>query len=465
MGLRNDLDAPPHKKELPAKKGKPGIRDEEVCQILNLKKNLDYSDILIKYASKYLKLGWDLVGVNARGETHLEIDFREPEEFWAQKLTDLGMQGIQVNLGVRTGNPSRLVVLEVHRRESLPPFNQRGDWGSGCVAEVGKEREQHYYTVPRGWQPPPSYFLESFQIMVFGEEGMVLAPPSLEPQAQAPLRWLRPPWENPPTRPSPALCKFLKESAPSLERESLSTLPPVPPWAEIYPRITRYPAVLQALLAPSPHPEEYYRNLLAAARGVGLTDTQLLLGILWHAPMQSSSHLPNREEYLKRLVEQDGTGKKAPSPDDQGPPTEDFPEPGPAAQEGRLETAREPPAGEGVPSTTDRPPGPWGREWSKGRAQPQSPQDQVHLQEEKGEMYDSWAELFRLGRDHLIVERRRYEAMIYELGKLGAWQEFLRQQQRDNRLLREKIEAQWARELEYFRQLSFKGEKRGWRKW
>lgn len=80
-------------------------------------------------------------------------------------------------------------------------------------------------------------------------------------------------------------------------------------------------------------------------------------------------------------------------------------------------------------------------------------------------MYDSWAELFRLGRDHLIVERRRYEAMIYELGKLGAWQEFLRQQQRDNRQLREKIEAQWARELEYFRQLSFKGDKRGWRKW
>lgn len=464
MGPQQDRDEQKLKPEQPVKKGKPGIREEEVCQILNLKKNLDYSDILIKYASKYLKLGWDLVGVNARGEAHLEIDFRGPEEFWSQKLTALGMQGIQVNLGVRTGNPSRLIVLEVHRRESLPPFNQRGDWGSGCVAELGQDREQHYYAVPRGWQPPPSYFLESFQIMVFGEEGMVLAPPSLDPEGQAPLRWLRPPWETPPTRPSPALCKFLKESAPSLE-EATAAIPQVPTWAEIYPQITKYPTVLQALLAPSPSPEEYYLNLLAAARGVGLSDAQILMGILWHAPMGDGGQISNRGEYFKKLVELTASGRERLT---QGT-AESRPE---ATREGREPSLgpavadKEPRDRGGVPSAALRPSGLWQRAGSKDKSSHgSSTPGSNHFQEESEEMYDSWAELFRLGRDHLIVDRRRYEAMIYELGKLGAWQEILRQQQRDNRQLREKIEAQWARELEYFRQLSLKGDKRGWRKW
>jgi len=203
MVNQKDLNEQRQEARVPVRNRKAGVREEEVCQILNLKKNLDYSHVLIKYANKYLKLGWNLVAVNAQGQTAQDLDFRQPEEVWSPKLTAMGMEGLQINLGVRTGRSSRLLVLEVHRDASLAPFNQRGDWGSGCVAEVGNDREQHYYMLPRGWQPPSSYFLESFQIMVFGEEGLVLAPPSLEPKAQATLRWLRPPWENP--RPDPAL--------------------------------------------------------------------------------------------------------------------------------------------------------------------------------------------------------------------------------------------------------------------
>jgi hypothetical protein len=310
MVNQKDHDGQRPKKQVPVRHAKAGVREEEVCQIYNLKKNLDYSDILIKYANKYLKLGWDLVAVNAQGEAALDLDFRQPEELWSPKLTSMGLEGLQINLGVRTGRPSRLLVLEVHRDESLAPFNQRGDWGSGCVAEVGHDREQHYYMVPRGWQPPSSYFLESFQIMVFGEEGMVLAPPSLEPQAQTTMRWLRPPWENPPTRPSPALCKFLKESSPSLLEADLSSPPQVPTWAEIYPNITRYPSVLQALLAPAPQPEDYYRALVAAARTAGLDDPQMILGLLWHAPLGDNGHLTQRWEYFQRLVSGDDDGEQ-----------------------------------------------------------------------------------------------------------------------------------------------------------
>src|SRR3974377_1443042 len=166
---QKDHDGKPLKGQVPARHIKARIREEEVCQIYNLNENRDYSDVLIKYASKYIKLGWDLVAVNTQEETALDLDFRQPEEVWSPKLTTMGLGGLQINLGVRTGKPSRLLVLEVPRDESLAPFNQRGDWGSGWVAEVDNDREQHYYMVPRGWQPPPSYFLESFQIMVFGE--------------------------------------------------------------------------------------------------------------------------------------------------------------------------------------------------------------------------------------------------------------------------------------------------------
>jgi hypothetical protein len=465
-----DHDDKRHQDQVPARHVKAGVREEEVCQIYNLKKNLDYSDVLIKYASKYIKLGWDLVAVNAQAETALDLDFRQPEEVWSPKLTTMGLEGFQINLGVRTGRPSRLLVLEVHRDASLAPFNQRGDWGSGCVAEVGNDREQHYYMVPRGWQPPASYFLESFQIMVFGEEGMVLAPPSLEPQAQATMRWLRPPWENPPTRPSPALCKFIKDSSPPLMESAPPALPQVPTWAEIYPSITRYPSVLQALVAPAAKPEEYYRTLVAAAREAGLEDPQLILGLLWHAPMGDGGHQPQRWEYFQRLVRGDDAEEQEKHLPEMRrprnprvPPPPGMVSPGPKKEAGAaagngeaLPEAGLPEVPPGAPAAGSRLRREEGRRTNGNGRAPQP---------EGEEYFDSWAELFRLGRDNLVVERRRYEAMIYELGKLGAWQDFFKGQQRETRNLREKIEAQWNRELEFFRQLNSKNDKKGWRKW
>jgi len=64
------------------------------------------------------------------------------------------------------------------------------------------------------------------------------------------------------------------------------------------------------------------------------------------------------------------------------------------------------------------------------------------------------------------VERRRYEAMIYELGKLGALQDFFKREHRQNKALRDKLESQWTKELEYLRQLVAKKTKKGWyRSW
>lgn len=424
----------------PERAFKPGIREEELCQIINLRKNLDYSEILIKYAQKYLTLGWELVAVNAQGGMPLDLDFRRPEEEWSSRLAAMGLEGIQVNLGIRTGRPSRLLVLEVHREESRPPFHQRGEWSSACVAEVGTSREQHYYVTPRGWQPPPSYFLESFQVMVFGEEGLVLAPPSLEPRANAALRWLKPPWESPPTRPSPALCKFLRESAPSLMEGSFFSPPPVPTWGEIYPHIIPHPPLLQALLTPAASQEEYYRNLVTAARRVGLSDSHLLLGLLWHAPLGDGPRNPQRWRQFQELIREER------EPPGEGESPEGFP----GAKTGGSSA--------GYPCQP-------GSIQETGVKAPAGPEARGARGASPGECWDSWADPLRLGRDTLLVDRHRYEAMIYELGKLGAWQEFFKQQQRENRQLREKIEAQWQRQLEFFRHLASKNGKKGWRPW
>jgi len=473
MADQKDREEPRRAAQKKPRNFRAGVREEEVCQIYNLKKNLDYSDILIKYANKYLKMGWDLVAVNALGETPLDLDFREPEDVWSAKMTSMGLEGVQVNLGVRTGSPSRLLVLEVHRFESLAPFNQRGEWSSGCVAEVGTDREQHYFVVPRGWPPPPSYFLESFQVMIFGEEGMVLAPPSLEPKAQANLRWLRPPWENPPHRPSPALCKFLKDSVPSLSQAVVPSYPQVPTWAEIYSSITGCPSVLQALLAPAATPEKYYEALVAAARGAGFEDPHTLLGLLWHAPLGDGGQMPQRWEYFQGLVGQSNIRKsRHPNPRECASPTGNgspSPHPGNAspAPEGNSTdgTSRDEPApGAGYPSPSPGAPPPAGTRWPRDGTHGANGNGRGTLPEGE-EYFDSWAEFFRFSRENLVVERRRYEAMIYELGKLGAWQDFFKKQNRENKGLREKIEAQWTRELEFFRELASKNTKKGWRKW
>lgn len=462
------------KEEMALRRVPAGIREEEACQILNLQRNLDYSDALVQYSLKYLRMGWDLLAVNFKGEAALDLDFGLNQQLWADKLTGLGLEGIQVNLGVRTGTPSRLLVLEVHREESLSPFNQRGEWCSGCVAEVGLEREQHYYALPKGWQPPASFFMETLQVMVFGEGGVVLVPPSLEPRAQSNLRWLRPPWESPPTRPSPGLCKLIKERAPALPQANLRAEPLMPPWTEIYPLISGHPEVLQALLEPAPTSESYYLHLLQTAKAVGLENPQVLFGLLWHAPLGNSHSHPHRTEYLSALVKRTLAGVE-----------ESLPwQPEPALNAGAAAAPCDQPSDGGGP-----PDGAWPQDNLPGLSPPRHSAEGSPLaaasrerMESPGlgkpangrgvvqpgwhDIYEAWTEMCRFSHENLVVERRRYEAMIYELGKLGALSDIFKRENQQNKALREKLESQWTKELDYLRQLVGQKTKKGWyRSW
>jgi hypothetical protein len=432
------------------------IQEEEFCRILDLRKNLQFSDVLIQYMSHYLSLGWHLAAVNSQNRVNQSLDFQEPKAAWSQKLIELSLDGIELNVGVRTGSASGLLVLEVQKQGRVFPF-RRGDWSSECVAEAGSQFEQHYYTLPEGWQLPASLLLEPFEVKVFGEGNLVMAPPSLEPRTQANWRWLKTPWDCAPSQPPAVLRKIIEFTAPGQE-SSLAT-PVIPAWEEIYPAIASHPTLLQALMNPAPSPESYYQHLLAAAREVGLQESQVLLGLLWHAPLGDARERPQGWKYLQELL----LGGVVAGRLQGGGLQDDKPGQSPGFLERMRAIARDP--GRSVESRRS-PPAPEGDvdsrplsghtaisfEWP-GEEQPGPGYKPGGPRQGKEEPGDSWQEFVRASQENLVVERRRYESMIYELGKLQVWQEICKQERREKKTLNLKLEAQLAREVDYLRQL------------
>jgi hypothetical protein len=305
--------------------------------------------------------------------------------------------------------------------------------------------------------------------MVFGEGGVVLAPPSLEPRAQSNLRWLRPPWESPPPRPSPGLCRFIREHAPVLPQAAPKAEPAALPWSEIYPVISRHPEVLQALLEPAPSAERYYQHLLKTAKAADLEDPQVLFGLLWHAPLGNSHNHPQRAEYLEGLMKQTLAGideilpwepEGAPS----GRPEQSSPPMGPAENAG-CSPGHRPAVSEDLSFEFDFS-FPEAASEKKEPAAPKPANGQGTRQPEWQDIYEAWSQMCRFSHENLVVERRRYETMIYELGKLGALSDFFKRECRQNKALRNKLESQWTKELDHLRQLVGQKTKKGWyRSW
>ncbi len=464
LKMKKDTDAPETHRKIAPEKVSAGVRPDELGRILNLKRDLDYSDVLAKYACRYLQIGWDLVAVNPKGAVDLDLDFHQPQGIWTKRLADLGMEGVQVNLGVRTGSASNLLVLEVRPGEDDFPFGGSDDWRSGCVAEVGGGWEQHYYILPQGWPVPSSTFIDPHRLMVFGAGGLVLAPPSLEPRVQENLRWLRPPWESPPCRPSPRLWEFLQGTVPNAATpEELEDDPAPPAWEDIYGLIATRPVVLQALLAPAADAEEYYLQLLQIALEAGLTDPQVLLGLLWHAPLGDARNRPQGLRELKNLItgstQKDpsqtalervttllqelqgafaalsGAGGQAPAVAPPPPPRQEPPPP-------------PPPVPRNFSAPSPRSQG-WQEPEGKFTLPGQSPTHNLpEVYDQQGAMRVLWRP-----RENISVERDRYEAMLYELGKLGAFHEIQEGFSRENKLLKERIDTQQQKEISRLRRL------------
>ena len=276
------------------------VGQEEIGRIFNLKENLALKDLLVSYVPRYQQLGWVLVGMKSAESSPLELDLGQPAELWAPQLSEMGADQGQINIGIRTGKASNLLVLEVNKGEGALSLDQWGEWRSDCVAEMGGCREQHYYALPLEAQAPPSFFLAP-QVLIYGEGGLLLVPPSLEPQAREPWRWLKPPWESPPLPPKPAVWQFLKEYIPAA-----LVKPEVQSWDEIYRMIAPHGDMLKALLMPPTSQDAYYQGIINTALELGLKDPGLLFGLLWHAPHGEARQNPEKRDYLQALADKAG---------------------------------------------------------------------------------------------------------------------------------------------------------------
>jgi hypothetical protein len=272
------------------------LGQEEIGRIFNLKENLDLKDLLATYAPRYQEMGWGLVGIKSPGSTPLELDLSQPAELWTRQLSEMGADEGQINIGIRTGKVSNLLVLEVNKGEGALSLDQWGDWRSDCVAEMGGCREQHYYALPLEAHAPPSFFLAP-QVLIYGEGGLLLVPPSVETEAREPWRWLRPPWETPPLPPKPAVWQFLQEHIPAALMK-----PEVQSWEEIYRMIAPHGDMLKALLIPPTSQDAYYQGIIQTALGLGFEDPALLFGLLWHAPHGEARQQPEKRNYFQALV-------------------------------------------------------------------------------------------------------------------------------------------------------------------
>jgi len=275
------------------------IRQEEIDSLFNLKALIDDKEVMAGYADKYQQLGWDLVALEARDGTELEVDFAARPEIKISSWWNPGIAGPRINLGVRTGKRSGIMVMEVASGWGELLLDRYGGWRGECIAALGTSREQHFYA----W--PPSPFFDSLSVWMnaefkwSGEGQMVLAPPSLDPEMREPWRWLCPPWEKRPQYPSQSVERFLLQHL----TQGIQVRPAVKlSWQEIYCLAAPYQALLQALSAASPLMADYYQGIIQAAVEVGLQSPEVLLPLLWHAPRGDARQRPERWEYLEKMV-------------------------------------------------------------------------------------------------------------------------------------------------------------------
>ncbi len=308
------------------------VGQDEIGHILDRKENLDHHDQMWDYMPRYQARGWDLAIITAHGGADLGLDLGQPRAVWWKQLADLGLNGVQLNLAIRTGRSSGLLVLEVNKGGGQLSLDQLGDWRSQCVAELGNCRQQHYYALPPDCQAPPSFFLAQ-DVLIYGEEGLILAPPSIEPEDREPWKWLKPPWEHPPQPPKPAVWQFIREQMAAADPAALKP----PTWDEIYRAIVPHEAVLRALLVSPADMDNYYRDILTAAMAVGLRDQRLLLGLLWHAPYGDARSDGARWRHLQELLDRENLSPAGSLPvpvqwDSWGPPPRSLAVIGPAAE-------------------------------------------------------------------------------------------------------------------------------------
>lgn len=262
----------------------------EIEHILKLKASFNQGWTLLAHAIKYLNLGWALVAIDADTGNDLGLDFQDVDTY-KKRLEDPS-----VNLAVHTGSPSRLLVLEVANEEQKSRLDEWGAWRSQCVAELQAGLEKHFYLLSPEFQPLTTngHF--------YAEGAVTLLPPSLDPFTQERWQWRNPPWDSAPSPLPLAILHYLHSlQGPAAAGPDLEGQPRLS-WQELYCLISPFEVVLRAFSHRAASSDDYYENLFRAALETGLTDSDLLLSLLWHAPLGDARQQPERWAKLQQLV-------------------------------------------------------------------------------------------------------------------------------------------------------------------
>ena len=279
----------------------------EIEHILRLKESFNYGGTLLAYAINYLNLGWSLVAIDAETGNDLGIDF-EDFNTYIKRLEDPSEDTATINLAVHTGILSRLLVLEVANAEESSRLDEWGAWRSQCVAKLETGLEKHFYLLSPDFQPLPAngHF--------YAEGATTLLPPSLDPVTQERWQWQQSPWNSAPSPLPLSMLNYLHSlQKPAAAGPDLENQPRVS-WRELYCLIAPFEAVLQAFAHAEASMDDYYGKLFRAALEAGLTDPDLVLSLLWHAPLGDARQQPERWAYLQELVSQVRLEKSSPSP-------------------------------------------------------------------------------------------------------------------------------------------------------
>lgn len=275
------------------------IHREEMESILNLKSTLDHVETVSSYVAQYQQLGWALQALNLWDGNDLEVDAGADPEAWVNFGWEPELPVPEVNLGVRTGKQSRLMVLEVARGPGEAILDRHGAWRADCIAVLGTGRERHFYA----WDPSPIFGSplvgEASECRWYGEGQVILVPPSMEAEGLETWQWLSPPWETPPQSPGQGVADFLQHH---LTREPQFQPVVSLSWQEVYCLVSPFEPLLQALAAPNTSMGGYYQGILTAAAEAGIDSPEVLLSVLWHAPRGDSGHNPESLTYLQQLV-------------------------------------------------------------------------------------------------------------------------------------------------------------------
>jgi hypothetical protein len=273
------------------------IHPNEMESLLNLKFRLDYQEMVSSYTEKYQQLGWILEAVNLPEGTGQEVDAAPDPGAWGDCREEPGLSEPQFNLGVRTGQRSRLMVMEVAKRQGEFHLDRYGAWRAQCIAILESGREQHFYA----WDPSSLFESGSLQatpeIRWFGEGEVVPVPPAIDPEGGETWRWLSPPWEKPLQPPGQAVSKFLQHHLTRSVQSGVTLS-----WQEVYCLASPYEPLLQALSASHESMQTYYHGILTAAAAAGIMTQDVLLSVLWHAPRGYARQHPAIWGYLQQLV-------------------------------------------------------------------------------------------------------------------------------------------------------------------